>query len=231
MSKQFYTWGRSSRIVDGDLDWQEFAACDGSDMGLFFGPDGERVEEREAREAKAKEICDGCPVRTDCLTHSLTAPEKSGVWGGLNEDERHTERKRRMRRDSAARVKARKAAPEPKPDPKPRPEPTRVLVSALGSTRRVRAASRVGRRLKLFAEIAGVSESALSKLRFGRVEQVTVSTARKIADAYPLVLAREEVDAVPMAAALVHGWPGPDAWVGVDMDDPDAVPHQATNAA
>ena len=36
------------------------------------------------------------------LNYALTRPEKYGTWGGLNEDERSAERRRRMRRANAA---------------------------------------------------------------------------------------------------------------------------------
>ena len=58
--------------------------------------------EREIRERKAKQICMGCPVRTECLDYAVSRPEKYGTWGGLNEDERASERRRRMRRANAA---------------------------------------------------------------------------------------------------------------------------------
>jgi len=82
--------------------WQDAAACRAEDLGLFFGPDGERQPEREIRERKAKAVCVSCPVRADCLDYALSRPEKYGAWGGLNEDERAAERRRRMRRVSAA---------------------------------------------------------------------------------------------------------------------------------
>ena len=81
--------------------WQEDAACRGEDVVLFFGPDGERQPEREIRERKAKQICTSCPVRAECLTYAVSRPEKYGIWGGLNEDERAAERRRRMRRANA----------------------------------------------------------------------------------------------------------------------------------
>ncbi len=82
--------------------WQEQAACRGMDLGLFFGPDGERQPEREKREAAAKKVCFSCPVRLQCLEHALTYPENYGVWGGMTEDERAAERRRRRRLASAA---------------------------------------------------------------------------------------------------------------------------------
>jgi len=80
--------------------WQDQAACRGEDLLLFFGPDGEQRPDREAREQQAKQVCMTCPVRTECLDYAVTRPENAGVWGGLNEDERATERRRRARRAS-----------------------------------------------------------------------------------------------------------------------------------
>ncbi|MCW2898781.1 MAG: putative regulatory protein [Streptosporangiaceae bacterium] len=85
-----------------DWGWTAGAACRGEALVLFFGPDGERQPEREIREAKAKQVCMGCPVRTDCLDYAVTRPEKYGTYGGLNEDERASERRRRMRKANAA---------------------------------------------------------------------------------------------------------------------------------
>ena len=82
--------------------WQDAAACRGKEILLFFGPDGERQPERDVRERKAKAVCASCPVRAECLAYAISRPEKYGVWGGLNEEERASERRRRMRRANAA---------------------------------------------------------------------------------------------------------------------------------
>ena len=82
--------------------WQDAAACRGEDLMLFFGPDGERQPERDIRERKAKAVCASCPVRLECLNYAVARPEKYGTWGGLNEDERSAERRRRMRRPNGA---------------------------------------------------------------------------------------------------------------------------------
>ena len=71
--------------------WQDSAACR-----------GERQPERDIRERKAKQVCANCPVRIECLNYAVARPEKYGTWGGLNEDERSAERRRRMRRANAA---------------------------------------------------------------------------------------------------------------------------------
>lgn len=72
-----------------DMGWQYRAACRGEDAEMFFAPNYfERKEEKEAREAQAKSICAGCPVRAECLEYALRNREPHGIWGGLNESER-----------------------------------------------------------------------------------------------------------------------------------------------
>jgi WhiB family redox-sensing transcriptional regulator len=69
---------------------------------LFFGPDGERQPGREIREAKAKAVCESCPVRHECLDYALRNSVRYGIFGGLGEEERALERRRRKRGTSAA---------------------------------------------------------------------------------------------------------------------------------
>jgi WhiB family redox-sensing transcriptional regulator len=71
------------------IGWQHRAACRGEQTSLFF-PDNplEDRTARRAREAKAKAICAGCPVRDECLEYALRTREAHGVWGGMNEYER-----------------------------------------------------------------------------------------------------------------------------------------------
>ena len=83
------------------MSWQDRAACRGLDA-LFFGPDGEARPEREIREAQAKAVCQLCPVRVQCLDYALGNSIRYGIWGGLDEQERARERRRRARRPDAA---------------------------------------------------------------------------------------------------------------------------------
>ncbi|MQA25622.1 MAG: WhiB family transcriptional regulator [Micromonosporaceae bacterium] len=69
-------------------DWQLRGACRGADSAQFFHPDGERGPARARREARAKSVCDGCPVRAECAAHALAVREPYGVWGGFSEVER-----------------------------------------------------------------------------------------------------------------------------------------------
>ena len=68
-------------------DWSERAACKGTDPDeLFvFG----------AAQHRAKLICRGCPVRTECLADALDYRIEFGVWGGMTERERSALLRRR----------------------------------------------------------------------------------------------------------------------------------------
>ena len=69
--------------------WQAFANCLGVDPDLFF-------PERGASTKEAKQVCQSCVVREECLEYALANGEKFGIWGGLSERER-----RRIRRQRA----------------------------------------------------------------------------------------------------------------------------------
>ena len=69
-------------------DWQMQGACRGMDSGFFFHPEGERGPARANREARAKQICQTCPVLEQCRRHAMAVQEPYGVWGGLSEAER-----------------------------------------------------------------------------------------------------------------------------------------------
>ena len=79
---------RIPAIADLRLSWQEQARCQGADARLFFGPEKERIRDREAREGAAKRVCASCPVLRECRNHALQTPELFGIWGGLSETDR-----------------------------------------------------------------------------------------------------------------------------------------------
>ena len=67
-------------------DWRAEAACLGTDLRLWFPlPSAYGVAYERARA-----ICDGCPVRTDCLAVALAGPPEGdvGIWAGTSPDER-----------------------------------------------------------------------------------------------------------------------------------------------
>lgn len=80
---------RAADLNSTEQIWQERALCRGPESSLFFPPTtSERKEDREWREAKAKEICATCPVCSECLDYALSIREPHGIWGGLTEIER-----------------------------------------------------------------------------------------------------------------------------------------------
>ncbi|ANY07456.1 WhiB family transcriptional regulator [Pseudonocardia sp. HH130630-07] len=76
--------------VSDIYDWQMEGACRGMDSAFFFHPEGERGPARVRREARAKQVCNDCPVVRQCREHALAVHEPYGIWGGLSESERDT---------------------------------------------------------------------------------------------------------------------------------------------
>lgn len=46
----------------------------------------------------ARSICDGCPIKADCLAYAMSCYEIVGVWGGTSRDERFPTPKRQPRK-------------------------------------------------------------------------------------------------------------------------------------
>jgi WhiB family redox-sensing transcriptional regulator len=78
------------------MDWRNRAACLDEDPELFFpvGSTRPAVEQTE----RAKAVCAGCEVITQCLEWALTTGQDAGVWGGKTEDERRVLRRARRQR-------------------------------------------------------------------------------------------------------------------------------------
>src|SRR5580704_14512713 len=73
-------------------DWTLRAACRG------VAPD--ELFTSGAAQHRAKSVCRGCPVRTECLADALDNRVEFGVWGGLTERERRSLLRRRPHVDS-----------------------------------------------------------------------------------------------------------------------------------
>jgi WhiB family redox-sensing transcriptional regulator len=93
-------FGRLAQDDSGDppLDWRKLALCTQADPKAWF-PERGAATSRALR--IAKETCERCPVRAECLESGLRSPLPTGVWGGLTEAERRLLR-RRQRRAAAA---------------------------------------------------------------------------------------------------------------------------------
>lgn len=68
-------------------DWSAQAACRTSDPDALFV--------QGAAQNRAKAICAGCSVRTECLADALDNRVEFGVWGGMTERERRSLLRRR----------------------------------------------------------------------------------------------------------------------------------------
>lgn len=68
-------------------DWREDANCKGR-SSLFFAPKAERPQARARREAKARRLCDECPVSVQCRLWARDNREY-GYWAGENEEDRY----------------------------------------------------------------------------------------------------------------------------------------------
>lgn len=77
-------------------EWQDRAACLDYDPDLWFPEWPKSNEYREARR-----ICNGCPVRKECLELGLELAPKYGMFGGLTPGERESIRMRRQEPISA----------------------------------------------------------------------------------------------------------------------------------
>jgi WhiB family transcriptional regulator, redox-sensing transcriptional regulator len=69
------------------VDWPTEAACRGAEPDELFVPG--------AAQNRAKAVCMGCPVRTECLADALDNRTEFGIWGGMTERERRALLRRR----------------------------------------------------------------------------------------------------------------------------------------
>jgi WhiB family redox-sensing transcriptional regulator len=82
--------------------WRDFAICSSLDPELFYPFTSEKVDTD-----RAKAVCFQCPVIGPCGEYALARREPHGIWGGMTEEERRTE----LRRRQPARARARSALP------------------------------------------------------------------------------------------------------------------------
>lgn len=68
-------------------DWSSLAACRSTEPDELFVPG--------AAQNRAKAVCLGCPVRTECLADALDNKTEFGIWGGMTERERRALLRRR----------------------------------------------------------------------------------------------------------------------------------------
>jgi WhiB family redox-sensing transcriptional regulator len=87
-----------NRTVDwNDEDWRDQSACRDVEPATFFPISVDEI-------TQAKNICNSCAVREQCLDFALRANQENGIWGGTTEDER-----RRLRRQWLAARRRRRS--------------------------------------------------------------------------------------------------------------------------
>lgn len=94
----------SLALANAQYDWRRSAICRDTDPDLFFpvGTTGQALVQID----RAKEVCDQCTVKVDCLEFALETNQDSGIWGGTSEEER-----RKLRREYVAFQKKHGDAP------------------------------------------------------------------------------------------------------------------------
>lgn len=55
---------------------------------IFFPEDVPEPDLRRQLTIVAKEMCSGCPVKTQCFEYALETDQRHGIWGGTSPDER-----------------------------------------------------------------------------------------------------------------------------------------------
>jgi WhiB family redox-sensing transcriptional regulator len=68
-------------------EWPTYAACRASEPDELFV--------QGAAQNRAKAVCFGCQVRTECLADALDNRIEFGIWGGMTERERRALLRRR----------------------------------------------------------------------------------------------------------------------------------------
>lgn len=90
-------------------EWRDQAACRGYRTRIFVPNDGDSPH---TVDPTAAALCDGCPVRPECLDYALRHTV-DGYWGGTSE------RQRRQLRRLHGIVPIRLTIPDPQPPTTP----------------------------------------------------------------------------------------------------------------
>ena len=82
----------SLTLANAQYGWRRDAICRDTDPDLFFpvGTTGQALLQID----RAKEVCEQCTVKVDCLEFALETNQDSGIWGGTSEEDR-----RKLRRE------------------------------------------------------------------------------------------------------------------------------------
>lgn len=100
----------------------------------------------------------------------------------------------------------------------------RGRINVIGSARRLQSLALAGWTSSDISRIAGMEESSVSAIRRARCATVEESTHRKILVTYEWISCHSGGSIAAITHARRKGWTPAAAWVGVDMDDPAALP-------
>ena len=83
-------------MIEYASNWRAASACLNTDPDVFFPVAVGTAASKQVN--RALRVCDGCPVRQQCLDFALRSGEKDGIWGGTTPEERIRARRARNRR-------------------------------------------------------------------------------------------------------------------------------------
>lgn len=75
-------------------NWQVDAHCRDMDQAIFYGDEDRTGKARHHPSltvdevAKARSVCNSCPVQMDCLEYAISNREEFGIWGGSTAGQR-----------------------------------------------------------------------------------------------------------------------------------------------
>lgn len=102
------------------------------------------------------------------------------------------------------------------------PIPTMRL--SIGARRRLRALSVKGWDLDTIAEEVGAFASLLSSIRYGERTHVLKRVDEQVREFYDKHKDQQGPSKISATRAKIKGWHGPEAWEGVDIDNPRSEP-------
>lgn len=75
-------------IPQDHQSWRKRAACRPNTLSEITRDNDNFFLGRGGKATKARELCETCPVKRNCLAFALYYGEEEGIWGGLTPDER-----------------------------------------------------------------------------------------------------------------------------------------------
>ena len=85
-------------MIEYASEWRAASACLDADLDMFFPVAVGSAANKQV--SRALRICEGCPVRQQCLDFALRSGEKDGIWGGTTPEQRVRARRNRNRRQA-----------------------------------------------------------------------------------------------------------------------------------